>query len=425
MRKSCFLFSVIFSLLFVSVLFPSCKWENSDVAPVTINLGGSGSARAISAEEKSASVFNVYFNGELVGTNVSGNFSDFYTVGQMLTVRVEAFVYGIRIASGESSLTVAAEQNIVNIILREDREEEPSNPDIPYQPGDDSDPGSGSHPPADNTIEVSGAAELMNVLANADSDSVIKLMANIDITNALTISKNITLDLNGYAITQTVSGQRIISLNADVTLTLNNTGGAESGKLTSTNGINVGSNGAIFLRANSTLIMNGGTITGNTSTGGGGAVYMNGGTFIMYDGTISVNKTSGSGAGGGAIFMTGTTPKFEMHGGTITDNSLDSNKASDGGGAIYAKVGSITIDGGDITNNDAGSGKTCGGVYLNGGVTLVMTGGTISDNTGSTSNNGKNGIYIKSDSGASAQVGNLLAITSGGYDTIIDGVVSN
>lgn len=255
--------------------------ENSDLAPVTINLGGGGSARAISDEEKSEAVFNVYFNGEPVGNSVSGNFSALYNVGQNLTVRVEAFVSGRRIASGESILTVSAEQNVVNIVLIEDREVTPGNSDTPSQPGEgdspeqpgDEDPGSGSHPPVDNTIEVSGAAELTNVLANAESDSVIKLMANIDITTPLSISKDMTLDLNGYTITQTTNQQRIISFNGTdaLTLTLNDSRGG--GMLTSTSG-NTCSNGAIYVKANMKFIMNGGTITGNSSTSGGGAVYI-------------------------------------------------------------------------------------------------------------------------------------------------------
>lgn len=430
LSKNCFLFSIIFSILFVSVLFPSCQLGNSDIASVTINFGGSGPARAISAEEKSSAVFDVYFNGERVGTKVSGNFSAFFTVGQNLMARVEAFVDGRRIASGESSLTVVAGENIVNIILREDREAEPSTP--PSQPGS----GGGdspAQPPVDNAFEVRTEAELKNALADtADATATIKLMANIDLTDdanlptkPLTISKDTTLDLNGYTIKQTVTGQRIISLNTNVnpnvTLTLNDTSGAGSGKLTSTDGINVGNMGAIYVKENTTLIMNGGTITGNTSTGGGGAVYIYKGTFIMNRGTLSNNKTYGSNKGGGAIYIDGTSARFEMKdGAAITNNSIDSSQSGVGGGAIYAIAGSISMSGGRIENNEV-PGKTCGGVYLSDSATFEMTGGTIKNNTGG---NAPHGVNLKSGSTGSITV-NGNTITSGGYNTIENGVVIN
>ncbi|AEF86336.1 probable extracellular nuclease [Treponema primitia ZAS-2] len=133
-----------------------------------------------------------------------------------------------------------------------------------------------------------------------------------------------------------------------------------------------------------TLIMNGGTIRGNTgsTTANGGGVYMTNGTFTMNGGTISGNRFNN----GGGVYMTSGT--FTMNGGTITDNSSNSK-----GGGVYVAGGIFTMTGGIISGNRSSSDG--GGVYVDGGTFTMGVGGeTI---TGNTAYKGGGGVYVTGD----------------------------
>jgi len=127
--------------------------------------------------------------------------------------------------------------------------------------------------------------------------------------------------------------------------------------------------------ANATFIMNGGKISGHTSSMyGGGVNILYGGTFTMNSGVISGNTcnyfggtTSGS---GGGVFV-GDSGIFTMTGGIISDNT-----ARDGGG-VFIYYGGTTIEGGEILGNTALNNG--GGVYLYSG-TFTMNSGEISGN---------------------------------------------
>lgn len=107
--------AVLFGLfLFIPV---SCSMIQDATASVTINLGGG--ARAISAEDRASAVFDVYFDGNLVGSRVSGSFNAEATAGTTIVVRLDAFVRGDLVATGQSSLYVQNGENGVTIILRE------------------------------------------------------------------------------------------------------------------------------------------------------------------------------------------------------------------------------------------------------------------------------------------------------------------
>jgi hypothetical protein len=119
--------------------------------------------------------------------------------------------------------------------------------------------------------------------------------------------------------------------------------------------------------------MEGGAISGNTTSEGGG-VYVTGGTFTMQDGSISGNTTKEGGGGVGIEYG-----NFTMEGGTISGN-----KAATYGGGVYGtsgtggRTGTFTMKGGAISGNTANLG---GGVYNKGSFT--MEGGTISGHTAS------------------------------------------
>ena len=156
------------------------------------------------------------------------------------------------------------------------------------------------------------------------------------------------------------------------------------------------------VEAAGTFTMYGGEISDNhvdaaQNDGGGGVCVQD--RFIMYGGTISGNTSNSD---GGGISAVGST--FEMHGGEITGNTA----AMDGGGADLWNA-SFTLSGGKISGNTASNGNgggvfysglysgemltisgtmkiegnsavDGGGIYIN-KRSLMMTGGSISNNT--------------------------------------------
>ena len=96
------------------------------------------------------------------------------------------------------------------------------------------------------------------------------------------------------------------------------------------------------------------------------------------------NLYPGCGAG---IYNSGT---LIIEGGTITGNNAQLENSTQGyGGAIYnAANASLRISGGVITNNHA---HNTGGIYNDGNITL--TGGSITNNSNNTSNSLSAGIY--------------------------------
>jgi uncharacterized protein YjdB len=228
---------------------------------------------------------------------------------------------------------------------------------------------------------------------------------------------------------------------------------------------------SVCISSESTFTMNGGTISGNTASSGGGVyvsfssftmnsgtisdntgggVYVGRGTFTMNGGTISGNTASYSGGGvsissestfnmiggtiqgntatteGGGVFVYDST--FTMSGGTISDNT-----ASDGGGVyVYANWTSenpviFTMSGGTIQGNTAAS--QGGGVYVIGYYssfsTFTMSGGTIygTDNAAKT-NTANEGVAVYLGSNATAKYGDGDDIITGadtGIDTTVTG----
>ena len=123
-----------------------------------------------------------------------------------------------------------------------------------------------------------------------------------------------------------------------------------------------------------------GTITGgNNSSGKGGGIY-NDGTLIIDGGSVTGNKVSGSVGFGGGIYNIGT---LTISGGSVANNTAGGTGSSFGGG-IYNE-GTLTISGGSVNNNTAGGSGISygGGIFSTGKVTVTMTGGAVSGNTSS------------------------------------------
>lgn len=212
--------------------------------------------------------------------------------------------------------------------------------------------------------------------------------------------------------------------------------------------------GGVNVSDNSTFIMNGGIISGNTATFFGGGVFVNGGTFTMTAGEISGNETSSSaanssryGAGGGGVYVRDGT--FTLRGGKINGNSalayassqsgfsagggvsvinstfvmnggeISGNNGKTDGGGVYLDAGAFTMSGGEISGNTSLDG---GGVYVYRNTSsFTMTGGRIVGNTASLGGGGGVYIAVNISSGGS----NAYVLTLGGSSVIANNAKAN
>ena len=247
---------------------------------------------------------------------------------------------------------------------------------------------------------------------------------------SIQITENVTLCLNGHTITVKANREAFkITKSVDTpspTLTL--TDCQSGGQITHDssflgNGVN--------LSENCNFIMYGGSITGNTTSGGENITWRSGGvwvrdnsTFTMYGGSITGNTTVWSGGG----VHVGGSGKFYMHGGTISGNYASSNSGSSGGGVHISSGSTFTMTGGSITGNNAGTG---GGVYVSsdvgyGNSILTLSGAVqIKDNVcnGTKGSNGNysggttSNVYLRSDKTITIGTNHLSSNASIGVTT--------
>ena len=221
--------------------------------------------------------------------------------------------------------------------------------------------------------------------------SDIKSSGNYYLTDNVTLDEtwncniSVNLCLNGKTITG-AAGEETIRVAKGTTLTITDCQN-EVGKITHAQD-NIG-RGIMSLGP---LILYNGEITKNQIAKGSGAgVYVDGGNFYMYKGSISDNKVTINGNGGGVYAKDSTN--FVISGG-----SIDSNHAPSSGGGIYyestiSKSVKFNISGGNIVRNTAVTGNG-GGIWLKsayGNMRFTMSGGRISNNVAS-KNGG--GVYI-------------------------------
>lgn len=119
---------------------------------------------------------------------------------------------------------------------------------------------------------------LQEAIGAAGADATITLLANVTITESTTIDKNITLDLNGHNISETVTDQfGAIYVKKGVTLTIMATTG---GEITTDGGVVIGNYG--------TVIVEGGTINATDDPETDVSIY----NFYYqadYYGTMTIN----------------------------------------------------------------------------------------------------------------------------------------
>lgn len=163
--------------------------------------------------------------------------------------------------------------------------------------------------------------------------------------------------------------------------------------------------GGIY-NSNSVFVMDSGTISGNTAAATGGGMRNNGATavFDMSGGEISGNRSVGD-AGGGVMNMSGA--KFTLSGGKISGNT--SSAAS--GGGVNNQASAFIMTDGEISGNMAPSG---GGVLNWSNSSFVMDGGTISANINTSATGKGGGVYNYGPASFTMRGGSISGHTTAG-----------
>ena len=213
------------------------------------------------------------------------------------------------------------------------------------------------------TAENSAAAvngvyyeNLTDAIAAAADGQTVTLMKNVSDFAGVTISKNLTLDLNGNTVTCSTTGTgNIFCVIGNITFTIKSE--VEGGTIVMPNDYTASGqmrsvieadNGAKVVMESGKIVAGDETLTGNAAqnAGGYGVSVFNDSVFEMNGGTIS--------AGWYCVAMNGTTDSSEANYGnnakiTINEGTLISR----GDYAIYAPAagGETIINGGDISGD--------------------------------------------------------------------------
>ena len=227
--------------------------------------------------------------------------------------------------------------------------------------------------------EVSNEQELTDALADS-ANGVVRLTADITITAGLKITRDVTVDLNGYVLRydEAANPDSIFRVTSGSTLTLDDSdpAAAHTDAALPAGGLITGGKGFKYDNG-----------AGQSYNYYGGGVYVEAGaSFELAGGTIyACGVQSGANqAFGGGIYAEGGS--VTMTGGAIR-NCVVSTDYGASGGAIYAKAGSVTMSGGVIS----GCSAMDGGGILTSGCTVRITGGRI-ENCKASGRGG--GLYI-------------------------------
>ena len=227
--------------------------------------------------------------------------------------------------------------------------------------------------------EVSNEQELTAALADS-ANGVVRLTADITITAGLKITRDVTVDLNGYVLRydEAANPDSIFRVTSGSTLTLTDSAPTASHSDASLPAGGLITGGKGFKYDNG---------AGQSYNYYGGGVYVEAGaSFELAGGTIyACGVQSGANAAyGGGIYAEGGS--VTMTGGAIRNCAVSADYGASGG-AIYAKAGSVTMSGGVIS----GCSAMDGGGILTSGCTVRITGGRI-ENCKASGRGG--GLYI-------------------------------
>ena len=310
-------------------------------------------------------------------------------------------------------------------------------------------------------IGVKTAKELTSALAN-ESVAEIQLAENIEISNTLTVTRTVTLDLNGHVL-KYVSANKgsviVVENGGQLTIEDSNTSNLShifnpngklwvldeaSGTETVTGGVITGGTGypillygsyyyyggGVYIASGGQLTMTGGNIIGCSAESGGG-VCIDGepGQFSMSGGSIAGCVASEI---GGGVCVSGT---FKMSGqAVIRSCAVESADNFVCGGGVYVDgsfemSGEATIKGCQAISDSANG----GGVFVNSSRSFVMSEKAKIENCQAISNSSRGrgeggGVYLANNTkftlSGSAVIQNCTATNSANHGEAYGGGVS-
>ena len=235
-----------------------------------------------------------------------------------------------------------------------------------------------SSPGADNVISLREAITAANNTAGADTitfdstvftgglNSLIRLGGTeLEITESLTIdgsnATNVVISGDALGNDTPVAGSFITDVAAS----------DAAGRL--------GDNSRVlnFSAASGDLTLNRLTITGGRTVGNvegsGGGIAAAYGTVMLNGSTVSGNSTTGSNANGGGIFSFSSAV-------TLTGSTVSRNTAADNGGGIASVSGAVTLNSSTVSGNSTGPGGDGGGILAAYGP-VTLTSSTVANNS--------------------------------------------
>lgn len=211
---------------------------------------------------------------------------------------------------------------------------------------------------AKTTANGNRYAKIDDAISEAVTNGEVKLLDNLTVTSAVTISKAITLDMDDYSIIGNQSSGAALTVGAGVTL-------KNGGILSDQGGININiSEGTVALQ-NMTV-----TTAGVSLTVAQGTVTTDQKTSFTSNGanTIALN--------GGNLTVAGkvqnTSNAIEATAGSLSVANTATVTSTNGKGIDWQSSGELTIKGGKISGTEA--------VYANAGK-VIITGGTFTGKT--------------------------------------------
>ena len=229
--------------------------------------------------------------------------------------------------------------------------------------------------------EVSNESDLTAAIANSTVNTV-RLAGDISISSSLTVTRTVTLDLNGHVLRMTVSGS-VITVKDGGNLTLTDSNTTAEHKFTPN-----GDGLWVLDEENGTKTVTGGVITGGTGKpiqfGSGKYVYdayYGGGVYIAPGGQLTMtggNIVGCSAEFGGGICIEserdGKQGQFSMSGGNIIGCSAEC------GGGVYVDSESnqspFSMSGGSIIGcvaSDIGGGVRASGTFKMSGQAVIRS----------------------------------------------------
>lgn len=224
-----------------------------------------------------------------------------------------------------------------------------------------------------NSLQEAVDAARAMLAEDPNQKLTVQLLTNTNSSTQISQDTNVTLDLAGHIITG-IGGKPALTIESDVNIINSNPakGGTISG--TATDG------GALLLRNNANVTMTNTTITNSRAAYRGGAVCVDSGSsFTLGQGSTITGCQAGR---GGAVYVIDGS-FTQTDDAVITNCSVFENAAFSAcgyGGAVYVAKGIYTLQSGSVTNNSA---TQNGIIYIanNSGAEFTMTKGEISGNT--------------------------------------------